>query len=44
MSAVRMMKRVLLEDEGLDLPIVDYVITACSPKDGLIEMVIALQL
>lgn len=39
MNVIRMMKRVLLEDEGLDLPILPYKILPCSPKDGLIQMI-----
>jgi len=39
MNTVRMMKIVLLQDENLHLPIVDYNIRPTSARDGLIEMV-----
>jgi len=39
MNTVRLMKWVLLQDEGLNLPIVEYDIRPTSERDGLIQMV-----
>jgi phosphatidylinositol 3-kinase len=39
MNTVRLVKLVLLQDEGLNLPIVDFDIRPTSDRDGLIQMV-----
>lgn len=38
-NIIRVMRQMLLDDEGLDLPIVDYNIRPTSESEGLVEMV-----